>query len=127
MSKAMPERALACWGMRHGHYIFGQDPRTNEKYVVTTFDMDGGTGAVWGFDGHDGPCSMGSLGEVLKGNAEELEMRFPWRMLCWEFAADTCGAGQWRGGAGVHRGGGKLGGGGGRGPVRFDGGMERGK
>jgi N-methylhydantoinase B len=102
MSKAVPERAIGCWGLRYGHYIFGHDPRINEKYVVTTFDMDGGTGAVRGFDGHDGPCSMGSLGEVLKGNVEEVEMRFPWRTLCWEFAPDTCGAGQWRGGSGMH-------------------------
>jgi len=102
MSKAMPERALACWGMRHGHYIFGHDPRTNERYVVTTFDMDGGTGAVRGFDGFDGSCSLGSLGTVAKGNAEELEMRFPWRIVRWEFATDTAGAGRWRGGSGLH-------------------------
>jgi len=102
MSKAIPERAIGSWGMRYGHYIFGQDPRTNEKYVVTTFDMDGGTGAVRGFDGFDGPCSLGSLGTVNKGNVEELEMRFPWRYVRWEFVCDTAGAGTWRGGSGMH-------------------------
>ena len=102
MSKAMPERAITSWGMRNGHYIFGTDPRSRERYVTTTFDMDGGTGAVSGFDGHEGPCGMGSLGTVNKGNVEELEMRFPWNYKRWEFVADSGGAGRWRGGSGMH-------------------------
>jgi len=102
MSKAMPERAIACWGKRYGHYIFGLDPRSKEQYVVTTFDMDGGAGAARGFDGFEGATSIGTLGEVNRGNVEEVEMRFPWRTVCWEFAPDTCGAGRWRGASGVH-------------------------
>ncbi len=102
MSQAMPERAVGCWGKRYGHYIFGTDPRSGERYVVTTFDMDGGAGAVRGFDGYEGATSIGTLGEVNKGNVEEVEMRFPWRTLRWEFAQDTCGAGRWRGASGIH-------------------------
>ena len=102
MSKAVPERAITSWAMRNGHYIFGTDPRTKERYVTTTFDMDGGTGAVAGFDGHEGPCGMGSLGTVNKGNVEELEMRFPWKYKRWEFVTDSPGDGRWRGGSGMH-------------------------
>jgi N-methylhydantoinase B len=102
MSRAMPERAIGCWGKRYGHYIFGLDPRTGERYVVTTFDMDGGAGAARGFDGYEGATSIGTLGEVNRGNVEEVEMRFPWRTLRWEFAPDTCGAGRWRGASGIH-------------------------
>ncbi len=102
MSRAMPERAIGCWGKRYGHYIFGLDPRSGEQYVVTTFDMDGGAGAVRGFDGYEGATSIGALGDVNKGNVEEVEMRFPWRTLRWEFARDTCGAGRWRGASGIH-------------------------
>jgi len=102
MSTAMPERAIASWGMRNGHYIFGLDPRSKERYVVTTFDMDGGTGAVRGFDGHEGPCGLGSLGTVNKGNVEELEARFPWKYKRWEFVTDSGGTGKWRGGSGMH-------------------------
>ena len=102
MSKAVPERAIASWGKRYGHYIFGLDPRSNEKYVVTTFDMDGGAGAARGFDGYEGATSIGALGEVNKGNVEEVEMRFPWRTRRWEFAKDTSGAGKWRGASGIH-------------------------
>jgi len=102
MSQAVPEGAIACWGKRYGHYIFGYDPRTKEQYVVTTFDTDGGAGAVRGFDGYEGATSIGTLGEVNKGNVEEVEMRFPWRTVRWEFAQDTCGAGNWRGASGIH-------------------------
>jgi len=102
MSQAVPARAIACWGKRYGHYIFGYDPRTEERYVVTTFDMDGGAGAVRGFDGFEGATSIGTLGEVNKGNVEEVEMRFPWRTVRWEFATDSCGAGRWRGASGIH-------------------------
>ena len=102
MSKAVPERAIGCWGKRYGHYIFGLDPRSNEKYVVTTFDMDGGAGAVRGYDGYEGGTSIGALGEVNKGNVEEVEIRFPWRTRRWEFAQDTAGSGKWRGASGIH-------------------------
>ncbi|HXG52782.1 MAG TPA: hydantoinase B/oxoprolinase family protein [candidate division Zixibacteria bacterium] len=102
MSKAVPERAIACWGKRYGHYIFGNDPRTGEKYVVTTFDTDGGAGAVRGHDGYEGATSIGALGEVNRGNVEEIELRFPWRVRRWEFAEDTAGAGEWRGASGIH-------------------------
>jgi len=64
--------------------------------------MDGGAGAARGFDGYEGATSIGALGEVNKGNVEEVEMRFPWRTLRWEFAPDTCGAGRWRGASGIH-------------------------
>ena len=102
MSQAVPKGAIACWGKRYGHYIFGYDPRTKEQYVVTTFDTDGGAGAVRGFDGYEGATSIGTLGEVNKGNVEEVEMRFPWRTVRWEFAQDTSGAGNWRGASGIH-------------------------
>jgi N-methylhydantoinase B len=102
MSKAIPVRAVGCWGKAYRHYVFGTDPRTNEKYVATTFDMDGGAGAVKGFDGYEGATSIGTLGETNRGNVEEAEQRFPWRSLRWEFATDTCGAGQWRGASGMH-------------------------
>lgn len=102
MSKAVPQRAIACWGKRYGHYIFGQDPRTKKRYIQTTFDADGGAGAVHGYDGYEGGTSIGALGEVNRGNVEEIEIRFPWRTRRWEFAQDSCGAGKWRGASGIH-------------------------
>ncbi len=40
LSGAMPNKAIAAWGRRRGHYIFGTDPRTGERYVQTTTDAD---------------------------------------------------------------------------------------
>ena len=102
MSKAYPERAIASWSKRFGHYIFGTDPRTDSQYVMTTFDADGGAGAVRGFDGFEGASTIGALGEITKGNVEEVEKRFPWRMVRLEFSTDTAGAGKWRGASGMH-------------------------
>ena len=53
----------------------------------TTFDYDGSGGAVSGFDGYQGLSSMTALGAVNRGNVEEMEIRFPWRMLQYEFVA----------------------------------------
>ncbi len=102
LSQAMPHKGIACWGRHRGHYIFGSDPRTGERYVQTTFDSDGGAGAVWGYDGFEGAAAMPTLGSVNRGNVEEVETRFPWRILRYELATDLEGAGRWRGACGTH-------------------------
>jgi N-methylhydantoinase B len=101
LSKARPEKAIAAWGRRRGHYLFGTDPRTGERYVQTTTDADGGAGAVHGFDGYEGAVGFSTLSSVQRGNVEELEIRFPWRYLAYEFATDLSGAGRWRGANGM--------------------------
>ena len=102
LSNAMPHKAIACWGRHRGHYIFGTDPRTGERYVQTTFDSDGGAGAVSGYDGYEGACTFPTLGSVQRGNVEELEIRFPWRIVSYHFVKDMSGAGKWRGGSGMY-------------------------
>ena len=101
LSKARPDRAMASWGKRRGDYVSSVDPRSGQPYVRTTFDYDGSAGAVTGHDGPTGPLSIGSLATVMRSNAEEMEIRFPWRLLKWEAATDLMGAGRWRGGGGV--------------------------
>jgi len=101
LSKAMPDRAVAGWGRRRGHYIFGIDPRSGDRYVQTTTDADGGSGAVAGFDGFEGALGMSGLGSITRGNVEEVEIRFPWRAVKWHFVPDMAGAGRWRGGSGT--------------------------
>ncbi|OFZ89304.1 MAG: hypothetical protein A2V78_07285 [Betaproteobacteria bacterium RBG_16_64_18] len=98
MSKALPHRAIAGWARHRGDYVFGIDPRTSQQYVRTTFDYDGGAGAVAGYDGYVGAVIMGA---VHRGNVEEEEVRFPWRMLKYEIAPDLEGAGKWRGAPGT--------------------------
>jgi N-methylhydantoinase B len=101
LSKAMPDKAIAGWGRRRGHYLAGVDPRTGERYVQTTTDADGGSGAVAGFDGFEGAMGMSGLGSIQRGSVEEIEIRFPWRTVKWHFLPDLSGAGEWRGGSGM--------------------------
>jgi N-methylhydantoinase B len=101
LAKAKPERAMGAWGKHRGDYTFASDPRTGKLYVRTTFDYDGSAGAVWGHDGPTGPTAMGTLASVVRGNVEEAEIRYPWRMLKLEVVPDFMGAGRWRGGGGV--------------------------
>ena len=102
LSQAMPQKAIAAWGRHRGHYIFGTDPRTGERYVQTTFDSDGGAGAVSGYDGFEGAATFATLGSVQRGEMEEVEIRFPWHILHYGFAPDLSGAGKWRGACGMH-------------------------
>jgi N-methylhydantoinase B len=101
LSKAMPDKAVAGWGRRRGHYLAGTDPRSGERYVQTTTDADGGSGAVHGFDGFEGAMGMSGLGSIQRGSVEEVEIRFPWRTIKWHFLPDLSGAGEWRGGSGM--------------------------
>jgi N-methylhydantoinase B len=101
LAAAKPERAMAAWAKHRGDYTFAADPRTGKPYVRTTFDYDGSAGAVWGHDGPTGPTAMGTLASVIRGNIEEAEIRYPWRMLQLEVVPDFMGAGRWRGGGGV--------------------------
>jgi N-methylhydantoinase B len=101
LSKARPERALAPWGKHRGDYTSGTDTRNGRPYVRTSFDYDGSAGAVAGYDGATGPASFGCLGSVMRGNVEEAEVRFPWKVTQLEVVPDFMGAGRWRGGGGV--------------------------
>ncbi|OGQ84038.1 MAG: hypothetical protein A3F90_14710 [Deltaproteobacteria bacterium RIFCSPLOWO2_12_FULL_60_19] len=102
MSKAMPKRAVAAWGRHYSHFIYGFDPRVNQPYVQVLFEPDGGSGAVYGYDGYEGVTMLVTLGEAVKGDVETIEVRFPWTVEKYEFAPDSAGAGRWRGAAGIH-------------------------
>jgi N-methylhydantoinase B len=100
-SQARPERSVAAWGKHRGDYVHGTDPRTNEKYVRTSFDYDGSAGATWGNDGYQGVSCLTAIGAVNRGDVEEMETRLPWRVLKYEMIPDFSGAGRWRGGPGI--------------------------
>lgn len=102
LSKARPDRAVAAWGKHRGDYVFGVDHRTNERYVRTSFDYDGSSGAVAGFDGYQGVSCLTALGAVSRGDVEEMEIRLPWRLVKYEMVPDFAGAGKWRGGPGIY-------------------------
>ena len=101
-SKARPDRSVASWGKHRGDYVFAVDPRTGERYVRTSFDYDGGAGAVWGYDGYQGVSCLTAMGAVNRGDVEEMEARLPWHLIKYEMVTDFTGNGRWRGGPGVH-------------------------
>lgn len=101
LSQARPERAMAAWGKHRGDYTTAVDPRSGKPYVRTTFDYDGSAGAMWGYDGATGATAFGTLASVTRGNVEDAEVRFPWRIEKLEIVPDFMGAGKWRGGGGV--------------------------
>jgi N-methylhydantoinase B len=61
----------------------------------------GGTGAVYGYDGYQCACDLGTFGAIAKADAEEEMDRFPWRVSKCEFITDSSGAGKWRGAPGI--------------------------
>ncbi|MFC1845989.1 hydantoinase B/oxoprolinase family protein [Chloroflexota bacterium] len=102
LSKAVPEKAIAAWGRHYSNFIFGTDPRSNKFYIYVTFNMDGGPGAVYGYDGYQNGESVTTLGSAAKSDIEEEEIRFPWFYRRYEFETDMEGAGKWRGSPGVY-------------------------
>ena len=102
LSKAIPKKAIAAWGRHYSHFIFGNDPRSDKFYIYVTFNMDGGPGAVYGYDGYQNGESITTLGSAAKSDVEEEEIRFPWFYRKYEFHPDLCGAGKWRGSPGVY-------------------------
>lgn len=102
LSKAVPEKAIAAWGREYSNFIFGNDPRTGRIYIYVTFNMCGGPGAVYGYDGYQGGEIITTLGSAAKADVEEEEIRFPWFYRKYEFAPDLCGAGKWRGSPGIY-------------------------
>lgn len=102
LSQALPKSAITPYG-RPEHIMFiGPDPRKNNSlYVYISFCPAGGAGAVFGYDGYQCCCEMGSLGVVSKADAEEEMDRFPWRIKRYEYLTDSGGAGKWRGAPGI--------------------------
>jgi N-methylhydantoinase B len=79
----------------------GYNPRTKRPFVCTHHNCKGGSGATEGFDGwnHTGPVS--NMGGSRATDPEIFELAYPYRLLEYQLAADTGGAGQWRGGLGA--------------------------
>jgi N-methylhydantoinase B len=82
--------------------MIGVDPRTDERYVFLAHVSDGGSGAIWGYDGwaHVAPWVCG--GELVRAPVEMIETYYPWRVLKYELLTDSAGPGKYRGGLGVH-------------------------
>jgi N-methylhydantoinase B len=101
LSKAVPKNICAAWARHYGCGLIGTDPRSGERYVFLAHVSDGGSGAIWGFDGwpHISPWVCG--GELVRAPVEMLETYYPWHITHYELITDSGGAGTYRGGLGI--------------------------
>jgi len=101
LSQAIPAQSQAGWGRRCAPMTAGFNPRTRRPFVCTHHNCKGGSGATEGFDGwnHTGPVS--NMGGSRATDPEIFELAYPYKLLQYEFAPDTGGAGKWRGGLGA--------------------------
>ncbi len=109
LGKAMPETVSAMWAPHVSFVTFGDDGREFDeeagdyrKYYFTFFGPDGGSGAIWGYDGWPHVTPPIIAGGVTKNTAEITEIMTPWRILQYGYLKDSAGAGRWRGGVGTH-------------------------
>ena len=102
LSKAVPKNICAAWARHYGCGLIGTDPRSNERYVFLAHVSDGGSGAIWGYDGwpHISPWVCG--GELVRAPVEMLETYYPWFITRYELTTDSGGAGRYRGGLGIY-------------------------
>lgn len=102
LSKAVPHNICAAWSRHYGCGMIGIDPRNDDRYVFLAHVSDGGSGAIWGYDGwpHVAPWVCG--GEMIRAPVEMIETYYPWRVLKYEMLEDSAGPGKFRGGMGIH-------------------------
>ena len=93
LSKALPERAIAAYSRLSAPVLVGRDDSLDGVYVYSSFSSVGGAGAVYGYDGYQCACDMGTLGVVGKSDSEDEMARFPWEILRCEYNTDSHGAG----------------------------------
>jgi len=102
LSGALPEKVTAGWNRMLALAVSGMDPRGDHPYVDILFNaLKGGSGATHGFDGYDHIGLINCAGGILAQDPEMFELQTPHLLLKHEFATDSAGAGEWRGGMGV--------------------------
>ena len=101
LSKVLPERAIAAYARLSAPVLVGKDDSADGVYVFCSFSAVAGAGAVYGSDGYQCACDMGTLGVVGKSDSEDEMARFPWEILRCEYNIDSHGAGKWRGSPGL--------------------------
>ena len=101
LAKVLPERVPAGWNRWNGPTITGVDPRKGSFYVMFGFNGFGGAGGMPGMDGRHYIGDGIDLGGLIAPNIETNESDYPHVTEFNEFTADSCGAGQFRGGCGA--------------------------
>lgn len=108
LAQVVPEQVPACWSRHVCPIFFGRernikDPRTGtgRLHWVCSFNSDGSSGAIYGYDGWNGLANEAGLGVALRAPLEIDEHKTPWRYGYMEWETDSSGDGEWRGGMGT--------------------------
>lgn len=101
-SQAIPEMVTAGWNRFLGFAVTGEDPRKDHSYVDILFlSLKGGSGATHNADGFDHIGLINCAGGILAQDYEMFEIQNPHLLTRHEYAMDSAGPGQWRGGLGI--------------------------
>ncbi len=102
MAPVIPDRVTAGWNNLLCSLTTGIDPKRGEKYVDIGFmGLKGGSGAMRGTDGYDHIGMIDASGGILDQDYEMFEQQTPHLLIKHEYATDSAGPGEWRGGLGV--------------------------
>ncbi len=102
LAAAIPSRVTAGWNHLLCALTTGHNARKKEDYVDICFmGLKGGSGAMQGVDGYDHIGMIDASGGLLDQDYEMFEQQTPHLLVRHELAADSAGAGRWRGGLGV--------------------------
>jgi len=102
LSKALPEQVTAGWNSLLCAILNGTDQRTQKPFVdILLNGSKGGSGGTKGADGYDHIGLIASGGALAAQDPEMFELTLPFTLHKYEYATDSCGAGEWRGGLGV--------------------------
>ena len=102
LSKALPEQVTAGWNSLLCSILNGTDDRTQKPFVdIMLISSKGGSGGTKGADGYDHIGLIASGGALAAQDPEMFELTLPVTLQKYEYAMDSCGAGEWRGGLGV--------------------------
>ncbi len=66
LSQALPERAIAAYARLSAPVLVGRDESVDGFMCILSFSAVAGAGAVYGYDGYQCACDMGTLGVVGK-------------------------------------------------------------
>jgi N-methylhydantoinase B len=99
LSKAIPDKVMACEGGTHINFVFGGYHKEYDEYYAC-YDLESvGWGARPYADGNNMCDSIN--GNCRSTPVEVFETRFPWMIEEFKFNEDSGGAGKFRGGLGA--------------------------
>lgn len=102
LSEALPERITAGWNPLLSTIMNGYDERRQAPYVDILLNASkGGSGGTYGADGYDHIGLIASGGALAAQDPEMFEITNPLFVHKYEYATDSAGTGEWRGGLGV--------------------------